>query len=706
MLSNMTALPFYFLPKERGFHIMSGSTIAILIAFVCYLLLMIGIGVVSMKKTNNTEDYFLGGRGLNGWVAALSAQASDMSGWLLMGLPGSIYVAGTGKAWIGIGLFIGTVLNWLLISKRLRRYTIVANNSLTLPEFFQNRFHDKKKLLLGISSVVIVIFFLVYTASALASGGKLFNTVFGIDYHVSLLIGAAVILLYTFMGGFLAVCTTDFVQGMMMLVGLLVVPIFAYAAVSGDFTNALTASGVTNSGYYLNLFYDMEGNKLSFVSIISDIAWGLGYCGMPHILVRFMAVKSEKELKKSSKIAIVWIALSLFAACFIGVVGRAYLVPALAKGSEETVFISMIKTIFSGNGLVVFIGGLFLCGILAAVMSTADSQLLVCASSVSKDIYKNILKPDAKDKKVLLVTRMTVLVVAVLAALIAWNPDSSIMNLVSDAWAGLGSAFGPLVLCSLFWKRTNLPGAVAGIVSGGLFVIVWDYLPIVGGKTLYDATGIYSLLIGFFLSLACSCFTFLLGGGPIEMLCAFVGAGLGNTLRMKLIKHNYTLFLNVAASVSLACLVYALLFNFLETCFGISTQHEAGYICSMLFIIPGFPFITSGIDLAKLDLRSGLERLAYAIIIILAATLTAWICALVLHLQPVDFVKLHISASTKLLLRLLTSFGGVFGFSIMFNSSKKIAASAGCIGAIANTLRLTLVDLSLPAAASSFFSSA
>lgn len=502
MLSNTTALPFYFLPKERGFHIMSGSTIAILIAFVCYLLLMIGIGVVSMKKTNNTEDYFLGGRGLNGWVAALSAQASDMSGWLLMGLPGSIYVAGTGKAWIGIGLFIGTVLNWLLISKRLRRYTIVANNSLTLPEFFQNRFHDKKKLLLGISSVVIVIFFLVYTASALASGGKLFNTVFGIDYHVSLLIGAAVILLYTFMGGFLAVCTTDFVQGMMMLVGLLIVPIFAYAAVSGDFTNALTASGVTNSDYYLNLFYDMEGNKLSFVSIISDIAWGLGYCGMPHILVRFMAVKSEKELKKSSKIAIVWIALSLFAACFIGVVGRAYLVPALAKGSEETVFISMIKTIFSGNGLVVFIGGLFLCGILAAVMSTADSQLLVCASSVSKDIYKNILKPDAKDKKVLLVTRMTVLVVAVLAALIAWNPDSSIMNLVSDAWAGLGSAFGPLVVCSLFWKRTNLPGAVAGIVSGGLFVIVWDYLPIVGGKTLYDTTGIYSLLIGFFLSLA------------------------------------------------------------------------------------------------------------------------------------------------------------------------------------------------------------
>lgn len=492
---------------------MSTSSIAILIAFVLYLCVMIGVGLISMKKTKSTEDYFLGGRGLNSWVAALSAQASDMSGWLLMGLPGSIYLAGTGKAWIAIGLFIGTVLNWLLISKRLRRYTIVANNSLTLPEFFQNRFHDKKKILLGISSVVIVIFFLVYTASALASGGKLFNTVFGLSYHKALLIGAAVILAYTFMGGFLAVCTTDFIQGTLMLIALLTVPIIAYAAISGDFSGALAAHDVADSSTFTNLFY-ANGEKCSTISIISDLAWGLGYCGMPHILVRFMAVKSEKELKKSSAIAIIWVAISLAAACIIGVIGRGYLTGTLNATTSENVFIKMIQQAFSGNFLLLLIGGLFLCGILAAIMSTADSQLLVCASSASKDIYKNILKPDASDKKVLFISRVTVVVIAVLACVIAWNPDSSIMGLVSDAWAGLGAAFGPLVVCSLFWKRTNLPGAIAGIVSGGLFVIVWDYLPIVSGQTPYAATGIYSLLLGFFISLICIVIVSLLTKAP------------------------------------------------------------------------------------------------------------------------------------------------------------------------------------------------
>lgn len=452
-----------------------------------------------MRKTNNTEDYFLGGRGLNSWVAALSAQASDMSGWLLMGLPGSIYALGTGQAWIAIGLFIGTALNWLCIAKRLRRYTIVANNSLTLPEFFENRFHDKKKILLGISSIVIVIFFLVYTASALASGGKLFNMVFGVDYHIALAIGAIVILTYTFLGGFLAVCTTDFIQGTMMLIALLVVPIAAYNMIGTDLGTAVVNSGVASSDY-MSLFSN-GGKPYSFVDIISQLAWGLGYCGMPHILVRFMAIRNEKEIKKSSTIAIVWVAVSLFAACAIGVIGRAFL-GGILKDSEN-VFIQMIQHVFSSNIVLIFIGGLFLCGILAAIMSTADSQLLVCASSVSKDIYKNILKPESNDKKVLKVSRITVLVVAVLAFLIAWNPNSSIMNLVSDAWAGLGSAFGPLVVCSLFWKRTNLPGAVAGILSGGLFVIIWDYLPIINGDTLYAATGIYSLLLGFFISLAC-----------------------------------------------------------------------------------------------------------------------------------------------------------------------------------------------------------
>lgn len=485
------------------------NLIAIMIAFVAYLIFMVCIGAWSMKKTNSTEDYFLGGRGLNSWVAALSAQASDMSGWLLMGLPGSVYALGTGQAWIAIGLFLGTVANWLLISKRLRRYTIVANNSMTLPEFFENRFHDTKKILLTISSVVIVIFFLVYTASALASGGKLFNTVFQIDYHIALLIGVVVILAYTFMGGFLAVCTTDFIQGSLMLIGLMAVPIIAYALVSGDFTSLIEKSNAA-AGYtgtyndYMSLFSN-GGKPYRFIDILSQLAWGLGYCGMPHILVRFMAIRSEKELRKSSAIAIIWCFISLVAACIIGVLGRAYLYPTIlgtdGSASSESVFIEMIDKVFTQDTALPFIGGIFLCGILAAIMSTADSQLLVCASSVSKDIYKDIIKPDAEDQKVLRVSRITVVCVAALAFLIAWDPNSSIMGLVSDAWAGLGAAFGPAVVCALFWKRTNLPGAVAGIVSGGLTVIIWDYIPLVKGQTLGAATGIYSLLVGFCISL-------------------------------------------------------------------------------------------------------------------------------------------------------------------------------------------------------------
>lgn len=479
---------------------LSTSTIAVLIAFALYLCIMIGIGIWSMKKTSSTEDYFLGGRGLSGWVAALSAQASDMSGWLLMGLPGSIYAFGTGQSWIAIGLFIGTVCNWLLISKRLRRYTIIANNSMTLPEFFENRYRDKKKIILTISSIVIVIFFLVYTASALASGGKLFHAVFGIDYHIALAIGAVVILVYTFLGGFLAVCTTDFIQGMLMLVGLMLVPIFAYSFLDGNFKDQILASGVAG-GYdsYMSLF-ENGGKPYRFIDILSQLAWGLGYCGMPHILVRFMAIKNEKELKKSSAVAIIWCFLSLVAACVIGVLGRAYFADNILEDSEN-VFIQMINSVFNSKLAIPFIGGIFICGILAAIMSTADSQLLVCASSVSKDIYKNIVKPDADDKKLLLVSRVTVIIVSVLAFIIAWNPDSSIMGLVSDAWAGLGSAFGPLVVASLFWKRANLNGAVAGIISGGLTVIIWDYIPIINGQTIYAATGIYSLLVGFFISL-------------------------------------------------------------------------------------------------------------------------------------------------------------------------------------------------------------
>lgn len=328
---------------------MSDSLGWIIVAFVLYLLMMVFVGAVYAKKNNSSEDYFLGGRQLNGWVAALSAQASDMSGWLLMGLPGSVYALGTGQAWIAIGLFIGTVCNWLFISGRLRSYTIRANNSLTLPTYFENRFHDKKRVLLLISSVTIVVFFLVYTASALAAGGKLFHSVFGMDYRIALTVGVLVILTYTFMGGFLAVCVTDFIQGTLMLIGLLVVPIAAWMLVGGgNVSGALELSGAAGGAAgFLSLTNDGTGMYRA-VDIISQLAWGLGYCGMPHILVRFMAVRDEKELKKSKGIAIGWVALSLAFAVVIGVIGRAYLYPTvLSGGAEENVFIEMIIKLFT-----------------------------------------------------------------------------------------------------------------------------------------------------------------------------------------------------------------------------------------------------------------------------------------------------------------------------------------------------------------------
>lgn len=478
----------------------------ILVAFAAYLLLMIGVGAYYMGKNSTAEDYFLGGRKLGGFVAALSAQASDMSGWLLMGLPGSIYMAGVGgDGWVALGLFIGTTLNWMLVSGRLRRYTIRANNSLTLPAYFENRFHDSKRILMVVSSVTIVVFFLVYCASALAAGGQLFNSLFGWDYRLALTIGAIVILIYTFLGGFTAVCVTDFIQGTLMLVALLAIPLIAWFVMSGDgmtITEGLAANTLPGTAAdFTNIIKYKDGNN-TFVNIISGLGWALGYFGMPHILVRFMAVRDEKELKKSKAVAIVWVALSLFFACLIGVIGRAFLAPdALVDAGSEKVFIELIVELLANRLKVPFIAGLFLCGILAAIMSTADSQLLVSASSVAEDIYKGLINKKADNKKVLLVSRITVMAIAVIAYVIALNPDNTIMGLVSNAWAGLGAAFGPLVLMSLFWKRCNFQGAVAGIVSGALTVILWDYIPIVNGATIGAVTGLYSLVVGFAVSL-------------------------------------------------------------------------------------------------------------------------------------------------------------------------------------------------------------
>lgn len=476
------------------------------LAFAAYLVMMIVIGAIYSKKNTSAEDFFLGGRQLGGWVAALSAQASDMSGWLLMGLPGAIYLVGVGgDGWVAVGLFVGTVLNWIIVSSRLRRYTIRANNSVTLPSYFENRFHDKNRVLMTVCSVTIVIFFLVYCASALAAGGQLFQSIFGVDYKIALTIGAMVILVYTFLGGFFAVCVTDFIQGMLMLVALLAVPIVALFIMGQEgmtIASGLAANTLpSTTDDFVNIMKYKDGSN-NFINIISGLGWGLGYFGMPHILVRFMAVKSDKELNKSKGVAIVWVALSLFFACFIGVLGRAYLSPdALVAGGSEQVFIEMIKKLFMEDIKVPFIAGLFLCGILAAIMSTADSQLLVSASSVAEDIYKGLIKKEADDKKVLMVSKLTVIVIAIIAYIIALNPNNTIMGLVSNAWAGLGAAFGPLVILSLFWKRTNFQGAVAGVVTGALTVIVWDYLPLVNGATIGKTTGLYSLVVGFALSI-------------------------------------------------------------------------------------------------------------------------------------------------------------------------------------------------------------
>ena len=484
-------------------------TVWVLLAFGAYMLGMLIIGATTAKKNKNADDYFLGGRNLGGWVAALSAQASDMSGWLLMGLPGCIYAFGTNQAWIAIGLFIGTVFNWLFVAGRLRRYTIKAGNAMTIPEYLSNRFRDKHNILMAISAIVIVVFFLVYTASAFSAGGKLFELVTDLSYHQALAIGAVVILLYTFLGGFLAVCKTDFIQGMLMLVAILAVPIIAVMLMgSAQIIPNLIDSGLTvDAKDYLNIF-SVDGEPITAMNVASQLAWGLGYCGMPHILVRFMAIRDEKELSKSKRVGIVWVLLSLAVACIIGVIGRAYLFPEVLSNTNaeyENVFIRMIMKVFMEDTNLAFIGGLLLCAVLAAIMSTADSQLLVSSSAVAKDLCKGVFFKNLSEKSVLLIARITVFVIAAVAFVIAWNPESSIMLLVADAWAGLGSAFGPTILMSLYWKRINLAGAAAGMVSGGLTVIVWDYIKFIdmaGEKvTLGTYTGAYSLLVGFFVSL-------------------------------------------------------------------------------------------------------------------------------------------------------------------------------------------------------------
>ena len=443
-----------------------------IIAFVVYLGGMIIIGLREARRMSSSEDFFLGARSTGPWITALSAEASDMSGWLLMGLPGVAYLGGMKEAfWTAIGLIVGTYLNWLLVAKRLRKYTIHAGNAITIPEFFTNRFKDTSRRLSLVSVIFIIAFFTIYTASGFVACAKLFQTVFGLPYTGALVLGIVIILSYTILGGYLAVCSTDFLQGVLMFAALVITTIAGAVSLGGPAeavarVNALGAN-------FLNPFVAAPGQQFGVLDILSALGWGLGYFGMPHILIRFMGLRSNREVRLSRRIAMVWVIIAFIGALLVGAFGRIYLAPLdlAASGAQETVFIATLMKMFPG-----FIAGIFLCGILAAAMSTADSQLLVASSAFSRDIYSVFLNKAATEKQSLLMSRVTVVVVAAIAFGIALDPSSSIFGLVSYAWAGFGATFGPLILLSVFWKQATRNGALAGLISGGITVIVWKQL--------------------------------------------------------------------------------------------------------------------------------------------------------------------------------------------------------------------------------------
>ncbi len=467
-----------------------------LLAFVLYFVAMLGIGCFFMfkRKSNNQEGYFLGGRKMGPFVTAMSAQASDMSGWLLMGLPGSVLALGFGEVWIAIGLALGTYFNWLFVAGRLRKFSQASGNSITIPQYLNNRFKSSGKTLQVVSATIFLVCFTVYVASGFVAGATLFQEVLGLDsYALSMAIFGIIMLAYTFMGGFSAVCWTDFFQALLMLGAIIFVPIFVcFAGLNGSGpVNFLSIAEQTPN--YFNLLPSGKLDWESISSILSGLAWGLGYMGMPHILVRFMSIKSSKMIKTSRRVATVWVIISLLMAVFIGVVGHFVLPNHITDGKEEMVFIDMVRTIFPA-----FISGIFLSAILAAAMSTADSQLLVASSAFTCDIYKPVMKKNASEKETLWVGRIVVVIIAVVAYVIAIIPGTgSIMDLVGNAWAGFGAAFGPVIILSLFWKKFTYKGAVAGMIAGGLTVVLWI-------SFLSGPTGLYELFPGFIVGmLAC-----------------------------------------------------------------------------------------------------------------------------------------------------------------------------------------------------------
>ena len=452
--------------------------------FVVYLVLMLGIGIVAYRRTVNLSDYILGGRSIGPTTAALSAGASDMSGWLLLGLPGYALVAGFEASWIAIGLLAGTWLNWLFVARRLRVYSHAANDSVTMPAYFENRFNDKSHALRVVSAIFILLFFLFYASSGLVAAGKLFESVFALDYKIAVVVGTIAVVSYTLFGGFLAVAWTDVVQGLLMALALVLVPVFALNAVGG--VDAAHAAMQAKNPELLTFFTDVKGEPLGWIAILSLLGWGLGYFGQPHILARFKAIANDKDMPTARRIAVSWTALTLFAALAIGWVAIAYL-PTDLKDAE-TVFMVLVNSLFHP-----VVAGILMAAVLAAIMSTADSQLLVSSSALAEDFYKAILKKNADGNELIWIGRAAVVVIALLALYFALNPESTVLGLVSYAWAGFGAAFGPAILLSLFWKRMNRHGALAGILLGGITVVVWKQLS--GG--LFD---LYEIIPGFLLA--------------------------------------------------------------------------------------------------------------------------------------------------------------------------------------------------------------
>ncbi|MFV0575004.1 MAG: sodium/proline symporter PutP [Vibrio sp.] len=480
---------------------MFGTSFAITGTFIAYLIVMLAIGYYAYKRTSNSSDYFLGGRSLGPWPAALSAGASDMSGWLLLGVPGYAYASGVEAIWICAGLLFGSWLNWLISAKRLRTYSITTD-AITIPEFLSRRFNDNSKLIQTISAFFILLFFLFYTSSGLVASGKLFETVFGLDYKIAVVVGTVCVISYTLFGGFLAVAWTDLVQGLLMAAALLIVPI---AAMNGGFSQVSVDLQNINPEL-LDLWTSSKGEPLTAIAIISLVAWGLGYFGQPHILARFQATRSNKDLTTARRIAVGWTALSMAGAILVGLVGLIYVTgnPSIEVDDGEKIFMILVNAIFHP-----VMAGVLLAAILAAIMSTADSQLLVSSSALAEDFYKQVFKKDATTEQVVAVGRYGVIGVSVFALILAFNPDSSVLSLVSYAWAGFGAAFGPALVLSLYWSNMNRNGALAGILVGGITIVVWKQLS--GGW--FD---VYEIVPGVIFSTIAIIVVSLVSGGANE----------------------------------------------------------------------------------------------------------------------------------------------------------------------------------------------